>query len=306
MSIQKHLARFPVVLMILLAVAGQAHERRINTWLVIGPFPSPNFEGFRTDFINGENKVSPSLGGISGGKQWIALDDRLYCRNQDDYVDLSTFFMPRRPGAPAGGNEHVAAYVHTYVWSPIDQDNQLQIGASDGLKAWLNGNLVMSLEPVERQPIRDQHQALVRLKAGWNSLLIKSVNAFRIWGFYARLADAQGRPLDGLEYCIDTPEGALMVSTTELPKGYTGWPYVELTVRGVKPLHSVPSASPLRLMARGGKPPYTWSLVDGKLPPGLLLDTGEGELHGTCEESPGKFRFTVQVNDAAGATARGR
>ncbi len=50
----------------------------------------------------------------------------------------------------------------------------------------------------------------------------------------------------------------------------------------------------------GGGPPYSWTVVSGTLPAGLLLSSG-GALSGD-PTTPGSFSFTVQVTDAAGNT----
>jgi hypothetical protein len=47
----------------------------------------------------------------------------------------------------------------------------------------------------------------------------------------------------------------------------------------------------------GGIPPYTWSVADGSLPPGLSLNSGTGVLSGT-PAATGAFNFTVQVTDS--------
>lgn len=51
------------------------------------------------------------------------------------------------------------------------------------------------------------------------------------------------------------------------------------------------------LVASGGTPPYTWSLVSGQLPAGLSL-SGAGIISGTPSAS-GTFSFTVQAKDSA-------
>ena len=56
------------------------------------------------------------------------------------------------------------------------------------------------------------------------------------------------------------------------------------------------------LFAAGGVLPYTWSLVEGSLPPGLELAASPGRITGTPTEA-GSFTFTVRVTDEAGATA---
>lgn len=57
-----------------------------------------------------------------------------------------------------------------------------------------------------------------------------------------------------------------------------------------------------QLPARGGKPPYTWSLVSGSLPPGLAFESG-GRISGT-PTSTGDYAYSLQVKDSKGATAK--
>ena len=56
------------------------------------------------------------------------------------------------------------------------------------------------------------------------------------------------------------------------------------------------SAYELFLAANGGATPYRWSLLEGALPTGLVLDDN-GRLHGLPQQS-GTFSFTLQVEDA--------
>jgi hypothetical protein len=55
------------------------------------------------------------------------------------------------------------------------------------------------------------------------------------------------------------------------------------------------------LEAQGGKPPYTWSAVSG-LPAWMTL-SAQGELGGTPPDAASAVKFTIQVKDAASATA---
>jgi large repetitive protein len=62
------------------------------------------------------------------------------------------------------------------------------------------------------------------------------------------------------------------------------------------------------LSVSGGSIPYTWSVVSGQLPPGLILlsditlsQTGD-DLTGT-PRTTGTFTFTMQVTDGAGNKA---
>jgi hypothetical protein len=56
-----------------------------------------------------------------------------------------------------------------------------------------------------------------------------------------------------------------------------------------------------QLPATGGKPPYTWTLVEGSLPPGLALDS-RGRVYGRAT-STGQYIYTLRLTDSKGATA---
>jgi Peptidase A4 family/Putative Ig domain len=72
--------------------------------------------------------------------------------------------------------------------------------------------------------------------------------------------------------------GSLAVATAGLPGATAG------------------SAYSATLSARGGKPPYAWTIASGSLPPGLLLSPA-GVIAGTAS-SPGVFTFGVAVADS--------
>jgi hypothetical protein len=60
--------------------------------------------------------------------------------------------------------------------------------------------------------------------------------------------------------------------------------------------------SPVTLVATGGVSPYTWSLTTGAMPAGLTI-SDNGTVAGT-PKSAGTFRFTLQVADSTGGTAK--
>jgi hypothetical protein len=72
----------------------------------------------------------------------------------------------------------------------------------------------------------------------------------------------------------------VVITTLELPDGVLGTLYTQV------------------LQANGGTQPYLWSLIQGELPPGLLLNSSTGSIQGT-PISAGTFPFTVRVNDSS-------
>ncbi|WP_350339209.1 Ig domain-containing protein [Geomonas sp. Red32] len=83
---------------------------------------------------------------------------------------------------------------------------------------------------------------------------------------------------------LATAAPALAITTGALPGGSVGTPYSQA------------------INAAGGKPPYSWSISAGTLPPGLAIDAGSGTVSGT-PTAAGTSSFTVRVVDASQASA---
>ncbi|OME86064.1 hypothetical protein BK120_08725 [Paenibacillus sp. FSL A5-0031] len=287
-------------------------------------------------------KVGDSLGSASENNKWEYFDDRIYNRNYDDYQDLYGYYTVKK-GVDTR-NKYV--YAHSYVYSPTEQQAYFNVGASGSYRLYVNDACVTTpTTPVEVQ--KDLTKQAIQLKQGWNKLMIQikhtyteDVNANNVpvgkdqnvayLGFYGRVADQNGNKISGLIQSVEGEAASLKIVTQGLstedeleaalpthnmPIGYKEWPYVWNKSTSAKQ-HGV-AASAFQFMASGGKPGYTWTIVDGKLPDGLELNAdgtiADGLVNGNVDLSsrkgiidintkPGDYNFTVQVKDLDGNT----
>ncbi|HUW19667.1 MAG TPA: family 16 glycoside hydrolase [Sedimentisphaerales bacterium] len=98
----------------------------------------------------------------------------------------------------AVGGEYCAGYLRTKVWSPKEERARLQVGSNDGIKVWLNGDVVHS-NNVLRAVSRDEDIAEVTLREGWNVLMMKITQSRGEWSACARFVGLDGGKLEGLK-----------------------------------------------------------------------------------------------------------
>jgi HEAT repeat protein len=148
----------------------------IRDWLVSGPYSRSGVAGaaglFAISFApeNGTTKV-----------EWRTVPPA-------DNVNLSQLF----PGA-----ENCAAYLQTRILAPQEVLGVLLMGSDDGIKAWLNGEVVHS-NNVDRGMVVDQDAALIQLKEGTNELMLKITQGGGGWSACARIVGLDGKPIPGL------------------------------------------------------------------------------------------------------------
>ncbi len=95
-----------------------------------------------------------------------------------------------------GGNDRVA-YVKTYITSTKAQEVVLETGSDDGVKVWLNGEVVQS-KNVVRACRPGEDRAKIKLKEGVNTLLIKVTQGGGEWEMCARLRTPDNKDVDGI------------------------------------------------------------------------------------------------------------
>jgi HEAT repeat protein len=97
-------------------------------------------------------------------------------------------------------------YARSAVWSEQARDVRLEVGSDDAVKVWLNDQLVHEFRAVRAHEALQDHVA-VCIEAGWNTLLLKVVQAGGGWGFSCALRSPDGEPLSGLLIQAEAPAG---------------------------------------------------------------------------------------------------
>lgn len=152
-------------------------------WLVNGYYrPADPRLTLAIDFLGAEPLVVASEGDIVGDKAWVKVPSIA------DALDLGRVF-----GFPVDS----AAYAYVCIYSPATQPGVLLLGSDDGVKIWLNGELIWTNETYRRM-IPDQDSVPITLSKGWNRLLVKISQGGGAWRLAARITDPKGNPIPGL------------------------------------------------------------------------------------------------------------
>ncbi len=173
-------------------------------WQVSGPY--------RKAGVTGEPLLNVVFGPESGAKTvtWRALPVRGAQGKPPWMLDLM---------ATGTGTQHVA-YLRTWIHAERARAAVLEIGADDGVKAWLNEKLV-HVNLTGGPAVPGEEKVSVSLKSGWNALVLKIAQQTGPWEFCARVRTPDGGPLAGLR--IDPTRKA---TTAKLPvaSGTSGTP----------------------------------------------------------------------------------
>jgi hypothetical protein len=155
----------------------------MRKWLVLGPLPYPvrddihfgSKEGqkvaFDTDSLD-FLKFTPKVKIDNTEYQWSLLESKY------SIVDLNQLSEEK--------NDFNIAYLWARIEMPEDTIAALGIGSNDGVKVWLNGELVHE-NWLYRNVVSDNDRVPVTFRKGTNQLILKLQNAMGPWGFSCRL-----------------------------------------------------------------------------------------------------------------------
>ena len=158
------------------------YEDHIKQWVAIGPFADKSIESGEQSY----KQVYEPEQADTTKLEWKPLE--LGIGGWD--INLEETY---------GRIDHCAAYVRTMIWSPVDQEVQIEGGCDDALKIWVNGETVFDDYSVRGGSPRKM-LALAKLHKGWNELKLKAVDDEGGWAFGCRVRKPNGTKLNGLKY----------------------------------------------------------------------------------------------------------
>jgi hypothetical protein len=156
-----------------------AAPRFIREWNLVGPFQAADMDDLPTVYPP-ETEAEPAK--TYKGKGGASVGWRTFRAGESGYVRLDNLIRP---------NEQAIAYGLVYVLSPDERTANLLLGSDDGVRVWVNGELVHT-NPIYRAAEPDLDRIQVRLRKGWNKVLLKDLQGAGGWGFYVRFADPGG------------------------------------------------------------------------------------------------------------------
>jgi cysteine-rich repeat protein len=167
----------------------------LRDWLVLAPITGTDsaFSCLPSadQLPGGDANLAPRIGDRAAGLEWVgwfAPGDAFSFLPDWGFVD-----SPRE------------AYVQSYLWSATTRDLTLAVGADDGVRAWLDGAVVLDIASCQGV-YPDEFQAPIRLVQGWNRLTLKVRDQGGGWGMSARFFDG-GAPVTDLELSL-SPDGS--------------------------------------------------------------------------------------------------
>lgn len=155
-----------------------------NAWLTVGPFDNIAGIGYNTEYITEDTSqldLTAKYDGISEQIKWEKFEDEIL----DGYIDLS----PR-------GDWRVS-YAWTTIISLDERQVQFRFDSDDQGKVWLNGEEIYANSQHKIISL-DREIIPVTLKAGKNTILVKVCNEEKESGFYFRVTDIEGKPIEDL------------------------------------------------------------------------------------------------------------
>ncbi|MBN1384142.1 MAG: discoidin domain-containing protein [Elusimicrobia bacterium] len=158
----------------------------IRSWYVCGPFQKGTMD---EECFKNEGSIVAKEGRKSGGERWrlfSVLDDALNFDSPDLF----------------GPNDNCNGFAYVEVVSPREQEAVLLAGSDDGVRIWVNGDMVLNND-IPRGLTLDEDSVNIKLKKGKNRLLFKVNDLGGGWNLSARITDHEENDIKDLKYIPD-------------------------------------------------------------------------------------------------------
>ncbi|HPC82080.1 MAG TPA: glycosyltransferase family 39 protein [Thermoanaerobaculaceae bacterium] len=283
------------------------HTAFVRDWSILGPLANPDGLGIDQDpgpLDPPERVVRPDP---LGDAYWAPV------RTRSCYLDLADLFAEANPGFDAGVKR---ACAEVFTSATTSEGGvawlELRAGAAEAL-VWVNAArvtpwVVRSGDAPVRFP--------VRLRAGANSIVVRTCHSQGEWRLRLRLVDAEGRDLPGVTYA-----GTLEEARGEPARPLAAPQHLQV-VEGFAQSVSAPNSADMYGDYRGGCPSrwiyardagagLVWKTAapSESLPAALVFTASMGEAPGTAELwVDRRYALTFDLGDdfAARAWSRGR
>ncbi|MCG9127606.1 hypothetical protein JT359_08415 [Candidatus Poribacteria bacterium] len=156
-----------------------------TAWWILGPFDNTVGIGYNTKYILEDIthiELTKKYEGIDEQISWKKFTDDTF----DGFIDIGEDINWR------------VSYAFVNVTSPDERDVLFRFSSDDQAKIWLNGTEIFADSNAQTSML-DKHTIPATLKAGKNSILVKVCNERMSWGFYLRVTDTDGIPVEDLK-----------------------------------------------------------------------------------------------------------
>jgi ADP-ribosylglycohydrolase len=157
-------------------------EDYVSSWQLAGPYKKEGVGGLELFDV----QFAPELDGETGDWKVILPGDQGY---EAPYLDFEKFI----------DEEQCVVYLRTIVCSESDQEVIFELGSDDGVKAWVNEELVHQNNIVRGHNPGDDLLD-VKLHEGWNEIVLKVTQGVGGWGASLVITDSEHEVLKGLKF----------------------------------------------------------------------------------------------------------
>lgn len=163
----------------------EPYRNFVRNWYLMGPFDNTGKTGFDKVYPPETEPFNPEQGfpGKAGPVTWQRIRAPSgMVTSEDKYFKV---------------NEYLVCYAYTGVVSPDARQVAAYAGSDDGIKVWVNGQLVHA-NNADRGLKPDEDRFDISLRQGHNTILVKVIQGHGPWGLTLRIND----PDDQLKYTL--------------------------------------------------------------------------------------------------------